>query len=290
MGDDNLADYVIIGVHGLANKPEESELKDWWRKSILEGLERNEGRSANRDIAFDLCYWRDWNYPDPVPTHQNDEPYIEAEGTGRLQEYKENFWDTLREEAGDLLDTPLDWMKRSLGIEETVQAALGLKFADLALYYDNEEKRNQLRSRLEKIILKHEGSRMMVIAHSMGSIIAYDVLRRLGRTHRDLRVDHLVTIGSPLGIPHVKFKIWQESDMVRTPSIVRRWSNLSDRGDAVAADPSLAGDYGANDRRVKVHDDLVLNTYVGKAGKRNSHKSYGYLRTPELSKLIRSFI
>ncbi|MCP4878681.1 MAG: hypothetical protein GY896_24780, partial [Gammaproteobacteria bacterium] len=55
-------------------------------------------------------------------------------------------------------------------------------------------------------------------------------------------------------------------------------------------DPSLAGDYEANDRGVKVQDELVLNGYVGSEGKRNSHKSYGYLRTPELSKLIRSFI
>ena len=130
----------------------------------------------------------------------------------------------------------------------------------------------------------------MVIAHSMGSIVAYDVLRRLGRTDRDLRVDHLVTIGSPLGIPHVKLKIWQEIDMVRTPSIVRRWTNLADRRDAVAADPSLAGDYEANDRGVKVQDELVLNSYVGLTDKTNAHKSYGYLRTPELSRLIRSFI
>ncbi len=122
-----MANYVIIGIHGLANKPGESELTEWWRKSILEGLQRNEGRDSGRDIELDLVYWRDWNYPVPVPTEQNDEPYIKATGTGRLPEYKENFWDSLREEAGDLLDTPFDWMKRSFGIQETVQKALGIK-------------------------------------------------------------------------------------------------------------------------------------------------------------------
>ena len=35
------ASYVIIGVHGLANKPPEKTLTEYWTKSILEGLERN---------------------------------------------------------------------------------------------------------------------------------------------------------------------------------------------------------------------------------------------------------
>lgn len=68
----------------------------------------------------------------------------------------------------------------------------------------------------------------MVIAHSMGTIISYDVLREIGREHPGMTVEHYVTIGSPLGLPHVKKKISEENRLVRTPSIVRRWSNLAD--------------------------------------------------------------
>ncbi len=34
---------VIIGIHGLANKPMRETLADWWEKAIREGLEVNRG-------------------------------------------------------------------------------------------------------------------------------------------------------------------------------------------------------------------------------------------------------
>jgi len=80
----------------------------------------------------------------------------------------------------------------------------------------------------------------MVIEHSMGSIIAHDVLGRLGRDGPQFSVDHFVTIGSPLGMPHVKYKIRQENDLVHTPSIVGRWTNFADRRDVVAVVAKLS--------------------------------------------------
>jgi hypothetical protein len=291
-GDGDVSSHIIIGIHGLANKPTEQVLESWWRAAILEGLQRNQGRQPGRDIAFDLVYWRDWNYLAPVPTAENDEPYLEAPGSGPLPTYADGFWDLLRAEAGDLVGDPLDWLKRSFGIGETAQVVLERKLPDLALYYANPPQRDRLRARLQDRILQYADRRIMLIAHSMGSIVAYDALRLLGRSHPAVAVDHLVTIGSPLGLPHVKYKIFEENDLVRTPSVVRRWTNLADRRDPVAADTHLAGDYAAGPPplAVEVEDDLVLNSYVSPAGKANPHKSYGYLRTPELSRLIRGFI
>jgi hypothetical protein len=50
-------------------------------------------------------------------------------------------------------------------------------------------------------------------------------------------------------------------------------------------DAHLAGDFEANGRGILVEDDLVANDWGG-----IHHKSYGYLRTPEVSKVIRNFI
>ena len=78
---------------------------------------------------------------------------------------------------------------------------------------------------------------------------------------------------------------------VRTPTVVReRWVNYADRGDPVAVDTHLRDDYGPNDGGVRVEDDLIRNDYVGLDGKRKPHKSFGYLRTPELSRHIRDFL
>ena len=281
--------YTIIGIHGLANKPAKALLTSWWRSAILEGLQRNEARTHG-DILFELVYWRDWNYAQPIPESENKEPYIPAEGEGPLPEYDDGFWDRLRAEASDWLDNPLDWAKRAFGIDDVADALLKARLMDLALYYQDPSKRETLRSRLEQAILKHAGKRIMLIAHSMGSIVAYDVLRRLGRRDPNIRIAHFVTLGSPLGLPHVKYRIWKENDLVRTPSIVDRWTNFSDRKDPVAVDTHLSADYTANDRGVLVKDDLVINGYKGKDGNPRSHKDYGYLRTPELSSLIRGFI
>ncbi len=80
---------------------------------------------------------------------------------------------------------------------------------------------------------------------------------------------------------------------IRTPSIVTgRWVNYADRKDPVCADVHLDDEFSANGRGVQVKDDIVLNDYhrPGDPKKRNHHKSYGYLRTPELSKQVMAFL
>ena len=277
--------HVIIGIHGLANKPEAETLEGWWKDSILEGLERNQGRTS-RTLSFESVYWADVMYGAPIPDAENKEPYLKAKDP--LKTYKDGWWDDLVAGLADAAATPLDLAKRYFGFDGVADAVLRAKLDDLATYYEKRKIREKLRGLLRAALEKHKEKRIMVIAHSMGTIIAYDVLRALGREDPARVVDHFVTIGSPLGLPHVKHKIYQENDLVRTPSVVRRWTNFADRRDPVAADVHLSGDYAPNNRGVEVRDDLVINGYKSPAGKANHHKSYGYLRAPEVSAAIRS--
>ena len=121
-----------------------------------------------------------------------------------------------------------------------------------------------LRDELKTAIrLEHDkGNDMMIVAHSMGSIIAYDALRDLGREPDNaIRIEHLVTIGSPLGLPHVKGKILEERDYaeeVRTPSVVvGGWTNFADLKDPVALDSRLKDDYAANQLGIRVVGELA---------------------------------
>ena len=155
--------------------------------------------------------------------------------------------------------------------------------------------RQVLMDELTNTIVPLKGQRMMLIAHSMGSIIAYDVLRDLGQQDSGFPVHHFVTIGSPLGLGFIKGNIYSErsyaSVPVRTPTVVReRWVNYADRTDPVAVDSHLRDDFRANDDGIRVEDDMVFNDYVTSTGERKPHKSYGYLRTPELSQHIREFL
>ena len=115
----------------------------------------------------------------------------------------------------------IDKGKDLIGLDEPVERLLGIKLMDLRDYYSNEEKRKKMRDRLSDLLRQHQNDKIFLIAHSMGSIIAYDVLRQLEKTE-PTKVEHFVTIGSPLGLPFVTLKIRQEFGATRSPENVQR--------------------------------------------------------------------
>ncbi|MEJ2326470.1 MAG: hypothetical protein P8Y25_06445, partial [Chromatiaceae bacterium] len=124
-GTEMAASYVIIGIHGLANKPPADVLEEGWCKALVEGLKRNEGRTAGADgLSFRLVYWGDWNYSHPIRPEDNPEPYIPAEGTGPLPAYGDNYWDTLRAEATEMADRPIGQPLYKVNPGDTEQSAL----------------------------------------------------------------------------------------------------------------------------------------------------------------------
>ena len=294
MGENMPGASIIIGIHGLANKPPLDEKRQWWKQALVEGLRRNCGKTTN-ELPFDFLYWADLRYPSPVSDLDNTQPYWEEAGAGLFPAYRTHKWTEIINAAETIVGNELDFFELQTGIAKVSDYVLEKKLTDLATYYEDANFRIAVRKRLSETILQYRDQRIMLVGHSMGSIIAYDVLRLLGREAPQLRIDHFVTIGSPLGMPHVKYKISQENDLVRTPSIVGRWTNFAARRDVVAIDAKLGDDYEPNDQGVKVLDVPVINAYRGPADKLpanspNYHKSYGYLRTPELSEVVRAFV
>jgi pimeloyl-ACP methyl ester carboxylesterase len=307
---------IIVGIHGLANKPDEKTLTDWWEKSIWEGLKKNCGIN-DPQFDFRMVYWADLLYKQPQ--HQdklfdfdnlyNKQPYSKA--IGKPKRYDEGWLDKIRTSGSALAGATVDFLKEQFGMDSLADWVLEKTLKDLAFYYEDKRQigdrsepsqraqaRVVLQNELRNALLPLKGEDIMLIAHSMGTIIAYDVLRDIGQDDPNFEVAHFVTIGSPLGLPHVKAKIVEERKYagegrkrVRSPSIVtERWVNYADRKDPVALDTHLRDDFGPNRRGVRVEDDLVVNGYLSPSEKPNHHKSYGYLRTPELSEHIRDFL
>ena len=78
---------VIIGVHGLANKPPPKTLAEGWKTAIVEGLRNNRNLEASPE--FESVYWADVRHPEPI---ENDpQPYHPAEGP--LKRYKDSWFD-----------------------------------------------------------------------------------------------------------------------------------------------------------------------------------------------------
>jgi hypothetical protein len=284
---------MIIGIHGLANKPPAADKPGYWKKALIEGLRRNCAKTTD-DLSFDFVYWADLRYQTPIAFADNPEYYYEAPGSGPFPSYQASKFVEIIDKAAEITGTELNFLDVHTGVTSVGDFVLERELKDLAAYYADAAFRETVRKRLTDKLKEYKGSRIMLIGHSMGSIIAYDVLRLLGRDDPQFRLDHFVTIGSPLGIPHVKYKISQENDLVRTPSIVGRWTNFADRRDVVAIEAKLGDDYEPNDQGVKVADVPVINAYRSPLDrappdKPNYHKSYGYLRTPELSNVVRAF-
>lgn len=79
----------------------------------------------------------------------------------------------------------------------------------------------------------------IVVSHSLGTIVAYSMLREFARNGRPRQSPLLVTLGSPLGIDSVR----RGFPKPRTrPDNVKRWFNGADPEDFVALRPELTPD------------------------------------------------
>ena len=307
---------VIIGIHGLANKPEPTVLAGAWKNALIEGLGYAGKQIQEAELDFRMVHWAHYLYKYPLhrddvfsfDPYYNKEPYRPA-APGTVKEHKDGWWDTIRSASLGVLGTTGDFVRSRLKDDRFAKWLLGSLLKDLEFYYANHQvsdgaggkapAQTVLKDALKKVILEAQGSEIMLIAHSMGTIIGYNALRDLGRPpHQNVSVDHFVTIGSPLGLPYVRDQIVKErtyDPRVRTPSIVKKsWINYADPLDPVAADVHLRDDYSENAIGIRVVDDLVCNDYftTDEKGeiKHNHHKSYGYLRTPELSAQVKAFL
>ncbi len=298
---------VIIGIHGLENKPPESLLRDWWQLSMIEGLKA--GNHYSRLPEFRIAIWSDILYEKPLDISEKDisSPYYIGEKYVRANaDFEVGDHDT-RKKIVDYLGRQMNRIflndDLTMNYSFITDAIIGKYFRDLELYYSgemiidaNRTKRfsELIRNRLRDKLLKHRDDRIMLIGHSMGTVIAYDVLTFV---LPDIKIDTFVTMGSPLGLPVIMSKIGDEmkrsglnGKKIKTPpGILKNWYNYSDILDKVAFNYKLSDYYTENDHGVKPVDILVTNNYEIN-GLKNPHKVFGYLRTPEFSSVLSEFI
>ena len=291
---------VIIGIHGLARKPQKPTLTKWWKAAICEGLNYNTRKYKADNIApsqlnFSMVYWNDLMGEDRILTLQQlkqSKDHYQPAIKGDIQSYKPSTKDrmrlnmriNMRDLVGDITEVivKLTGGKASRKVMEE-------KLKDLYAYYNDENIRTSLQECLKSELEKHKDKRIMLISHSMGTIIAYDVLCQLVSEGEELTIEHFITMGSPLGLPFIKkhIKLPRGKNKPAVPDNVKKWTNFSDMSDPVCTDPCLEDDYKNNKKGIGIVDQIVLNDWPHH---HLSHKSYGYLRTPEVSKAIGTFI
>lgn len=297
---------VIIEIHGLGNKPPKNLLERWWERAMMEGLKSNDYQVSLP--KHEMVYWADILYDKPLNQFEKDVKspyYLDEIYVRRPKLFVREKHDT-RKKVLSFVNRQLNKFflnsDMSLNYSFITDAILGNYFKDLQTYYKEESGADEvyankiketIRLRLLKVLEKYKEDDIMIVAHSMGSIIAYDVLSFLAD---HIPVHTFVTIGSPLGLPIVVSKIAEEQRvrkngerLIVSPPNVKRWYNFSDILDKVALNYELADDFAENKLGVKPIDYMVENNYqINEVS--NPHKSYGYLRTPEFAKILNEFI
>lgn len=298
---------VIILIHGLGNKPSNATLEKWWKQAMIEGLKKSNFKTLLPKI--EMVYWADVMHEVPL-NEKIDDPENPAFLDERYTKGSKNFKVENHETRKKVIDFLNRQMKKiflnedsSLNYKYITDSIVSSYFKDLEIYYNDkcaDEKPNDclarviIRKRLLAKLEEHKNDEIMLISHSMGSIIAFDTLSFLA-SH--ININTFVTMGSPLGLPIVISKISAEhkrnnnnDKVLKTPSNIKNnWYNFSDISDKVAFNFRLDDDYHENNNGIKPIDFLVVNNYEMN-GEPNPHKSYGYLRTSEFSAVLNDFI
>jgi hypothetical protein len=118
----------------------------------------------------------------------------------------------------------------------------------------------------------------VVVAHSLGSVVAYEALW----ARPDLGVEVLVTLGSPLGMPGVVFERLRPATGGRgaRPPGVGRWVNLADAGDIVAVPRDLG----------ECFDGIDVHRSDLRIGEWDFHTVRSYLACPDTVEVLRPYL
>jgi hypothetical protein len=264
---------IVVYVHGNGNKVREELLKLQWDLALF-------GRDAGSDSR--MAYWAPLLHAQPLPDPEFDEaeqpaPEVVAEAEvavppelasyARAMEYRaETIVAGEEVEAGAEVLPFVGRSVRTRVFEQLVR----LTFKDVHAYFFRdyaERMRAVVRSAIAGI-----DEPFVVVAHSLGTVIAYDVLRE--EANRGLEVPLFVTIGSPLAVQEIQDLVTRPLEV---PAGVGAWLNASDLRDVVALDHDIRPEYAPPERCTDV---MVTN------GSANHHGAREYLSAAAVREAI----
>ncbi|PPU78836.1 serine peptidase [Xanthomonas cucurbitae] len=294
---------TVIYIHGIGNKPPADVLRCQWDKALF-------GRPMGERTR--MAYWVNRErYPVPEPgscdsrdvgpaLNQSVQRALSTLGLVPGAQDLHLLADALAKNAQEraelhrLLDElegasapgsvqakgPIDAINRVL--LRLISAALLQDVHDLFFV---PERAALMRESLAQR-LRAGGGPFVVVAHSQGSMIAYDVLRQLQAA--ECEVTLFLSVGSPLGLPQVRsmFKRWTGTRKLPFPACVQRWVNAADTRDPIALDPDLTDDIS----NAKGRFENLAAARLNPDWQDNPHSGSGYLSIPQVRAAVRQAV
>lgn len=278
----------IIYVPGIRPKPPPALHREAVWRCLVEGVRRADpaaaARLADAPPPLELVSWSHLFYEeyrdiglDADALRRLLEPEREpASRPGRARAVR-----LLAHRLGDRFPVLIGWL---------AAADTRLHLEEANRYFDPAGGRAaQIRALLARALQEtwDAGADILLLTHSLGSVIAWDTLWELSRQGRAGPVDLFITLGSPLANRFVRDRLLGAhlEGAESFPRGIRRWKNYAAAGDLTALGRRMAVAY-AEMRRLGLVGDIsdcigMYNGFVGEDGP-NFHRCYGYFVSAEL--------
>jgi hypothetical protein len=298
----------VTFIHGIANKPPAAALIRIWREALAGATEPVP--LGDLGVTSSLVYWADLLYEKPDEDTTAYEGVLEntpqaVDGAGgaappepRTKE-EAAFLEGLRERMtgrsdadlgaepstphGALERVPLPWSLKEPMLNAFLRDVHHYLF-DVTYAPPGRTPvpiRRAIRQRVvDALSLPAITRPHVVLAHSMGTVIAYDCLKRVAGCRG---IDGLITLGSPLGLDDIQDRLqpeWSRAAGFPDATVRGAWVNVFDRLDPVCGfDPELANDF-RRDGAAAIEDLAVQNDGAWR------HAIAKYLRQPRLCRAL----
>ena len=157
-------------------------------------------------------------------------------------------------------------------------SSIALFTKDVYQYLKNDVIRNAIDTGVSSALTK--GVETVVVAHSLGTVVAYNLLRQRGITE-GWNVRLFVTVGSPLAINEIRSTLKRLASPMRCPECAAGWFNAMDERDVVALYP-----LNTDNLPLDPTDPAIVNKRDVRNKTRNRHGIAGYLDDKEVAKRI----
>ncbi|MFF5185346.1 hypothetical protein ACFY30_16425 [Streptomyces sp. NPDC000345] len=270
---------AVVGIHGIGqHKTTSSALEEAWHLAMLRGVERS-GRSQRVPSLKMAFYGSSFHRPDGRlgPTNQetalslDEELFIEEVLSSSIFQGIDVDENSARELGLPAIPGKvarlLVRVDRKFG-RNTGKYLLYI-LRQVYRYLTNAELSEEIRNVVAATISPET---QIVFAHSLGSVVAYDMAQRGELFPESLDNGsrrQIITFGSPLSWPTVHRMLGYGQAAVDMQAI---WHNLYDTADAVTGGQGLTGESVQN---VKVRNGL-----------RDPHAAVMYLRQPAVGSLL----
>lgn len=295
---------TLVAVHGGGTLPEHKNYRELWRTALRAGLVRD--AKAQLGAFDDLELVMPWA-AEPFKTLRapTDSVLDLADrqaaldvmaGHSTTKAFRRLHYERLPGKSA-LSEFVATVAAPALGIIGLGQMAVEAAVPELALYWaDDPSVREHWRGQLHQTLATHlkRDDSVLVVAHGVGAVVAWDVLWQLGQEMPEHKLELLITLGSPLANNTVRNRLrgWSEPPERRFPANLKRWHNIAAEDDFLCHDKTVADDFGAMLQRQQISelvDHHVYNLSV-RYGRSAPGHSAGYLAHPRTAELLSNWL